>query len=70
MRPGNRTNATEMAQVVAGKVLGARVPRSPVPHFWTDQHGTRVQVFGEMTSADRITVVDGHPDDGRFVAMA
>lgn len=70
MRLENRTNATEMAQVVAGNVLGARVPHTPVPYFWTDQHGTRVQVFGEMTSADRVTVVDGHPEDGRFVAVA
>lgn len=70
MRLENRTNATEMAQVVAGNVLGRRVPYTPVPYFWTDQHGTRVQVFGQMTPADRVTVVDGHPEDGRFVAVA
>lgn len=70
LRLENRTNATEMAQVVAGNVLGRREPYTPVPYFWTDQHGTRVQVFGEMTPADRVTVVDGHPEDGRFVAVA
>ena len=28
-----------------------------MPYFWTDQHGSRIQVYGTMSDADNVTVV-------------
>lgn len=69
LRLENRTHATDMAQVVAADILGGAEPYRPVPYFWTDQFGTRVQVFGRMTGLTRTRIVEGDPDTGRFVAV-
>ncbi|EHY87892.1 NAD(P)/FAD-dependent oxidoreductase [Saccharomonospora azurea] len=67
VRLENRTNATEAAQVVAANVLGEDRAYAPVPHYWTDQFDTKIQVFGLPSATDEITVVDGDPADRRFV---
>lgn len=67
LRLENRTNATESAQVAAANLLGADREYAPVPHFWTDQFDTRIQVFGLPTGQDEATVVEGDLTDRRFV---
>ncbi|MEV6228765.1 FAD-dependent oxidoreductase [Saccharopolyspora shandongensis] len=69
LRLENRTNATMQANAVAANILGEDQPYSPVPHFWTDQYDTKIQVHGLPTAAVEATIVDGDPADGRFVAM-
>ena len=79
MRLENRTNATGQALAVASAVLGDERPYRPVPYFWTDQFGTRVQMYGRPaagtgtgtgTDADaEVAVVEGDMADGRFVAV-
>ncbi|TDD51637.1 NAD(P)/FAD-dependent oxidoreductase [Saccharopolyspora elongata] len=69
LRLENRTNATMQANAVAANILGEDQPYSPVPHFWTDQYDTKIQVHGLPTAAAEATIVDGDPADGRFVAM-
>ncbi|WP_235926801.1 NAD(P)/FAD-dependent oxidoreductase [Actinokineospora pegani] len=68
-RMENRTNATEQALAVAGNILGADRAYTPVPYFWTDQHGVRVQVHGDLLGGP-LRVVDGDPRDRKFVAVA
>ncbi|WP_329377856.1 NAD(P)/FAD-dependent oxidoreductase [Streptomyces sp. NBC_01716] len=78
LRLENRTNAGEQAMVVAANILGGDRAYTPVPYFWTDQFDTKVQVHGFIptgadaeTDADAdagMTVVDGDPATGRFVA--
>ncbi|WP_069815486.1 NAD(P)/FAD-dependent oxidoreductase [Streptomyces sp. TP-A0874] len=71
LRLENRTNATAQAGVVAANILGADLPYAPVPYFWTDQFGVRIQLFGTPAADAEVTIAeggaDGSPDD-RFVA--
>jgi 3-phenylpropionate/trans-cinnamate dioxygenase ferredoxin reductase subunit len=39
-------NATEQAVVAAKVALGADEHYDPLPWFWSDQHGTNVQIYG------------------------
>ncbi|MFG1606144.1 NAD(P)/FAD-dependent oxidoreductase [Actinoplanes sp. NPDC049265] len=68
VRLENRTNATEQAAAVAANILGADRPYTPVPHFWTDQFKTRIQVYGTPAPGMTVDIVDGDPASGRFVA--
>jgi NADPH-dependent 2,4-dienoyl-CoA reductase/sulfur reductase-like enzyme len=70
VRLENRTNATEQAMAVARDVLGEGEPYTPVPYFWTDQYGVRVQVHGVIPRSADLVVTDGDPAEGRFVAVA
>lgn len=70
VRLENRSNATEQALAVADNILGAGRPYVPVPYFWTDQHGIRMQVLGHPAEADRIRIVEQAPDPRKFVAVA
>jgi NADPH-dependent 2,4-dienoyl-CoA reductase/sulfur reductase-like enzyme len=68
LRLENRTNATEQGIAVAGAVLGDDKPYTPVPYFWTDQFDVKIHVHGTLGADAEVTVVDGDPADGRFVA--
>lgn len=70
MQLENRTNASEQAIAVARDLLGEGGPYAPVPYFWTDQYGVRVQVHGAIPSSTQLEVTDGDPAEGRFVAVA
>jgi len=70
VRLENRTNAAEQAVAVARDVLGEGEPCTPVPYFWTDQYGVRVQVHGVIARSAELEVTDGDPASGRFVAVA
>ncbi|RYF56224.1 MAG: FAD-dependent oxidoreductase [Comamonadaceae bacterium] len=65
MRIEHLTNAREQAALVAHNLLAAesdRKPFAPVPYFWSDQFGTRLQFFGHSSPDDRVHVVAGDPD--------
>lgn len=68
IRLENRTNATEQGAAVAANILGADLPYSPIPYFWTDQFNAKIQVHGTLPSDADVTVVDGDPQNRRFVA--
>lgn len=68
LRLENRTNATEQAEVVAANILGEDRPYTPVPYFWTDQFDTKIQVHGVLPAGAEVTIVDGEPENRRFVA--
>ena len=42
---------------------------SPVPYFWSDQWGKKIQAVGRPDSNDDVVFVDGPDDEGRFVAL-
>jgi NADPH-dependent 2,4-dienoyl-CoA reductase/sulfur reductase-like enzyme len=69
VRLENRTNATEQAAVVAANILGADEAYTPIPYFWTDQYDIKIQVYGIPAPDMPMTVVDGDPGSGRFVAV-
>ncbi|NBH08434.1 FAD-dependent oxidoreductase, partial [Amycolatopsis sp. SID8362] len=68
LRLENRTNATEQAVAVAGNVLGEDRPYTPVPYFWTNQFDARIHVHGTPAADAEVSIVEGDPADGRFVA--
>ena len=50
-------------------VGGSGEPYDPVPWFWSDQFGLKVQAVGRLASDDDIALVDGSLDERRFVAL-
>ncbi len=66
--------ASQMGGAAARSLLAG--PRAapdfdPVPYFWSDQYGLRIQVLGRPAPTDEVVVVDGSYDaaDGRFVCV-
>ncbi|WP_422002658.1 NAD(P)/FAD-dependent oxidoreductase [Roseovarius mucosus] len=52
-------NAIDMADCVAGNILGAAVAYVPKPWFWSDQYDVKLQIAGLSTGYDRIVTRDG-----------
>jgi NADPH-dependent 2,4-dienoyl-CoA reductase/sulfur reductase-like enzyme len=68
MRLENRTNATEQAAAVAQAIVGSSQPYLPIPYFWSDQYGTKIQVHGTVTADADGEIMDGDIQERRFVA--
>ncbi len=63
------TNATEQAAAATTRLLDPAVgPFTPVPSFWSDQFGIRLQGVGLPGRADTVHVVDGDPASEAFLA--
>ncbi len=64
------TNASEMAQAAAATLLegDAAPPYTPVPYFWSDQYGTKIQFVGHSGPGNEVEVVEGSVEERRFVA--
>ncbi|MEU0075284.1 FAD-dependent oxidoreductase [Streptomyces sp. NPDC006332] len=71
MRIEHRTNAAEQGMAAARNLLRpeARKPFAPVPYFWSDQYGMKIQAYGFLRGHDEVTVVDGDLGERRFVAL-
>ncbi|WP_329343907.1 FAD-dependent oxidoreductase [Streptomyces sp. NBC_00663] len=71
MRIEHRTHAAEMGMAVARNLLApeARKPFAPVPYFWSDQYGMKVQAYGFLRGHDEVAVVEGDLAERRFVAL-
>ena len=66
--------AAQMGEAAARSLLAGRAAApafDPVPYFWSDQYGKRIQMLGHPSPDDEVAVVDGALDaeDGRFVAL-
>ena len=64
-------NAIEMGQAAADNLLagpeGAR-PFTPVPRFWSEQHGVKIQSIGMPTLGSTVRVLEGTAASRRLVA--
>jgi len=63
------SNAAEQAACAARNLLAPpeeRVDYDPVPSFWSDQHGVRIQSVGFPGLADRSELLEGDPAERRF----
>ncbi len=74
MRVEHWTNAVEQGAAAANSLLATAAgeepqPFAPVPYFWSDQYGLRIQYVGASRPGDEMVVVDGSLDDRRFVAI-
>jgi 3-phenylpropionate/trans-cinnamate dioxygenase ferredoxin reductase component len=64
------TNAVEQALVAAGNLLALpdkRVAYDPVPSFWSDQYGIKIQSVGFPARADKHVLLEGDLADRKFV---
>ena len=63
--------AADMGNAAARGLLAGRSAAPafvPVPYFWSDQYGEKIQVLGHPSPDDEVVVVDGALDE-RFVAL-
>jgi NADPH-dependent 2,4-dienoyl-CoA reductase/sulfur reductase-like enzyme len=64
--------AAEAGVAAARSVLAGRAnaaPFSPVPYFWSDQYGIRLQVLGSPHGSDDVHIAEGSPEEGKFIAL-
>jgi NADPH-dependent 2,4-dienoyl-CoA reductase/sulfur reductase-like enzyme len=74
MRVEHWTNAAEQGAHAARNLLAeaagaAKTPYAPVPFFWSDQYGIRIQFLGRAGPDDEVRVVHGSVDEHGFVAL-
>ncbi|UGS33678.1 NAD(P)/FAD-dependent oxidoreductase [Capillimicrobium parvum] len=63
-------NAIRQAGHAARRLLGHDVGRyAPVPWFWSDQYGRKLQLVGTAAAYDEVEVVVGSIEAERFVAL-
>ncbi len=60
--------AARQGAAAARAMLGLEPARTPLPSFWSDQYGTRVQYVGRAEEADRIAI-EGDLDARDFEAV-
>ncbi|MBR8642134.1 FAD-dependent oxidoreductase [Streptomyces tuirus] len=69
MRVEHRTNAGEQALAVAHNLLNpdARRPFAPVPYFWSDQYGAKIQAYGYLRDHDEARVLRSDLTERQFL---
>jgi 3-phenylpropionate/trans-cinnamate dioxygenase ferredoxin reductase component len=65
----HRMNASEQGRCAALNLLGEGEVLRPSRYFWSDQGDLRIQAAGEFPTTGTVELVDGHPDDDRFIAV-
>jgi NADPH-dependent 2,4-dienoyl-CoA reductase/sulfur reductase-like enzyme len=64
--------AAEAGVAAARSLLAGRADAptfSPVPYFWSDQYGIRLQVLGSPRGSDDVHIAEGSPEEGKFLAL-
>lgn len=58
------TSATEQPRVAVRNLLAGHTVESvcPLPYFWSDQYGSRVQFAGRRGEGDTVRIVEGSPE--------
>lgn len=69
LRVEHWTNAADSGALASANLLrpAEPLPYCPVPYFWSDQHGAKLQFVGLREPGDELAVVDGDLDQERFV---
>jgi NADPH-dependent 2,4-dienoyl-CoA reductase/sulfur reductase-like enzyme len=65
-------NAVEHGQAAAENLLVGREwakPFAPIPRFWSEQHGVRIQAVGMPAIADRVALAEGSMESRQLVAV-
>lgn len=57
--------ATAIRNLLAGTTIDHYRPSG---YVWSDQYGVRLQIAGNTEGADEVEVIDGSPDDRKFLA--
>ena len=64
---GHWEASSRQGMQVAGALLGREPAPAPLPSFWSDQYGTRIQYLGHAQLADEVTI-EGDATARDFVA--
>lgn len=68
LRVEHWSNAVEQARVAAENLLNGRSTRfDPVPSFWSDQYGIKIQAVGMPAVGEDSALIQGSQESGRFV---
>ncbi|MFI7640460.1 NAD(P)/FAD-dependent oxidoreductase [Nonomuraea sp. NPDC049400] len=69
MRVEHRTHAAEQGLAVAHNMLHpqTRRPFAPVPYFWSDQYGRKIQAYGHLRDHDEALVLDSDVSQRRLL---
>ncbi|MFI6877690.1 NAD(P)/FAD-dependent oxidoreductase [Streptomyces sp. NPDC050400] len=70
VRAEHWTSATAQPRAAVRNLLAGRTLEHarPLPYFWSDQYGCRIQYAGRRRAGDTVRIVSGSPQDGRFLA--
>lgn len=65
------TSATTQPRAAVRNLLAGHTVEHarPLPYFWSDQYGSRIQFAGRRQDGDTVRIVEGSPQDGRFLAV-
>lgn len=74
MRVEQWENAIEQGEHVGRQLLASAgglelTPFSSIPWFWSDQYACKIQLAGRASDSDEFRIVEGSPDERRFVAI-
>ena len=70
MRVEHWENAVEQGTYVGNRIAGAAADAfAPVPWFWSDQYSYKIQLAGRPAGGDRVQIVTGSLEEGRFAAI-
>jgi NADPH-dependent 2,4-dienoyl-CoA reductase/sulfur reductase-like enzyme len=60
------TSATEQPRVAVHNLLAGRTAETvrPLPYFWSDQYGARIQFAGRRHETDTVRIAEGAIEDG------
>jgi 3-phenylpropionate/trans-cinnamate dioxygenase ferredoxin reductase subunit len=63
------THAAESGEAAARTLLhGTEAPAyDPVPYFWSDQQGVKIQVVGRISAGDEVVLLEGSLDEDRVL---
>ncbi|MER5258510.1 FAD-dependent oxidoreductase [Streptomyces sp. NPDC002855] len=64
------TSATEQPRVAVRNLLAGHTAEAvrPLPYFWSDQYGSRIQFAGRRRAEDTVRLLEGSPEEGSFLA--
>ncbi|MFI6089979.1 NAD(P)/FAD-dependent oxidoreductase [Streptomyces sp. NPDC051218] len=64
------TSATEQPRVAVRNLLAGHTAETvrPLPYFWSDQYGSRIQFAGRRHAEDTARLLEGSLDEGSFLA--
>ncbi|MFE6163270.1 NAD(P)/FAD-dependent oxidoreductase [Streptomyces sp. NPDC056486] len=64
------TSATEQPRVAVANLLAGHTAETvrPLPYFWSDQYGSRIQFAGRRRADDTVRLIEGSTEEGSFLA--
>lgn len=71
VRAEHWTSATEQPAVAVRNLLAGRTAATvrPLPYFWSDQYGARIQFAGRRRDGDTVRIAEGSTEGGGFLAL-